>query len=111
MAIHARERELADQLYRGACALPGAVVYAPAEPAARAGIVSLNLGDLSSSELADALDRAGICARGGLHCAPGAHEALGTLRRGAVRLSVGHATTPEEIEQTLRVLREIAREE
>ena len=78
--------------------------------AARAGIVSLNLGDLSSSELADALDRAGICARGGLHCAPGAHEALGTLRRGAVRLSVGHATAPEEIEQTLRVLREIARE-
>lgn len=110
LAIHARERELADQLYRGARALPGAVVYAPAEPAARAGIVSLNLGDLSSSELADALDRAGICARGGLHCAPGAHEALGTLRRGAVRLSVGHATTPEEIEQTLRVLREIARE-
>ena len=44
------------------------------------------------------------------YCAPGAHEALGTLRRGAVRLSVGHATTPEEIEQTLRVLREIARE-
>ena len=39
-----------------------------------------------------------------------AHEALGTLRRGAVRLSVGHATAPEEIEQTLRVLREIARE-
>ena len=26
-----------------------------------------------------------------------------------MRLSVGHATTPEEIEQTLRVLREIAR--
>ena len=36
-----------------------------AEEAARAGIVSFNVGDLSSSQAADALDQRGIAVRGG----------------------------------------------
>ena len=105
--IMMHERELCSALYRGITAMEGAAVYTPSEEAARAGIVSFNMGDLSSSELADALAKRGIAVRGGLHCAPGAHRVLGTLQRGAVRASIGWANTFEEIDGFLRALHEI----
>ena len=106
--ILSHERELASALYEGLSKMDGVTLYSPAEEAARAGIVSFNVGDLSSSQTADALARADIAVRGGLHCAPGAHRFLGTLRRGAVRASVGHANTFEEVDQFLRTLREVS---
>ena len=84
-----------------------ALLYSPRDEAARAGIVSFNLGDMTSSEVADALSRRNIAVRGGLHCAPGAHRILGTLRRGAVRASVGHASTFEEVDFFLAAVQEI----
>lgn len=107
-AIMSHERELTAALYEGLSQFEGVEIYSPAEEAARAGIVSFNLGDFSSSQVADALAQEDIAVRGGLHCAPGAHRVLGTLRRGAVRASVGHANTFEEVEQFLRTLREIS---
>ena len=65
-----REREVTTALYDGLREIAGVEVYAPAEEAARAGIISFNAGDLTSSEAADYLDREGIAVRGGLHCAP-----------------------------------------
>ncbi len=97
--IFMRERELTTALCEAISGIPGATVYVPQHESERAGIVSFNIGDLPSSQAADALDRAGFSVRGGLHCAPGAHMTLGTLRRGAVRASVGHATTFEEIDE------------
>lgn len=106
--ILSHERELTAALYEGLSAMDGVTLYSPAGEAARTGIVSFNLGDLSSSQTADALARADIAVRGGLHCAPGAHRFLGTLRRGAVRASVGHANTFEEVDRFLRTLREVS---
>ena len=107
--IMMHERELTQALYEGLSGIPGAVLYSPAAEAGRAGIVSFNLGDLSSSQVADALAARGIAVRGGLHCAPGAHRFLGTLRRGVVRASVGHANTFEEVDAFLRAVHEIAK--
>lgn len=105
--IMMHERELAQALFEELRRMRGVTVYSPAEEAARAGIVSFNVGDMSSSQAADALARAGIAVRGGLHCAPGAHRFLGTLRRGAVRASVGHANTFSEVDEFLRTVREV----
>lgn len=105
--IMMHERELVSALYDGLSRMRGVTIYSPDEEAARAGIVSFNLGDLSSSETADALSRRGIAVRGGLHCAPGAHRILGTLRRGAVRASIGHASTFDEVERFLLAVHEI----
>ena len=107
--IMMHERELTTQLYEGIKAMPGATVYSPDEESARASIVSFNIGDLSSSELSDALARRKIAVRGGLHCAPGAHSFLGTLRRGAVRASIGHANTHDEVDIFMRAVYEISR--
>lgn len=107
--IMMRERELTSALYQELSKLDGVSIYSPAEEAARAGIVSFNLGDMSSSEAADALARRGIAVRGGLHCAPAAHRWLGTLQRGAVRASVGHASSFEEADYFLRTVHALLR--
>ena len=107
--IMMHERELCTALYEGIKKLPGSMLYSPSEEAARSGIVSFNIGDMASSDVADALARRDIAVRGGLHCAPGAHRYLGTLRRGAVRASVGHANSFEEVDFFLKALHEISR--
>lgn len=106
--IMASERELTQALYEGLAELDGAILYSPAQEAARAGIVSFNIGDLTSSQTADLLARSDIAVRGGLHCAPGTHRVLGTLHRGVVRVSVGHANTLDEVEQFLRTVRKFS---
>ena len=102
--IMMRERELTQALYDAPSVMPGVIVYSPGQESARAGIVSFNAGDLSSAQLADALANRGIAVRGGLHCAPGAHRFLGTLERGAVRASLGHANTFEEVDRFVEAL-------
>ena len=107
--IMTHERELSQALWEGLADMEGVALYSPRKEAERAGIVCFNAGDLSSAQLADALAQRDIAVRGGLHCAPGAHRFLGTLRRGAVRASVGHANTFEEADAFLAAVREILR--
>ena len=103
--IMMHERELTQALHEGLSAMDGVTVYSPAQESGRAGIVSFNVGDHPSAQIADALDRQGIAVRGGLHCAPEAHRFLSTLNRGAVRASVGHANTFDEVEAFLTAVR------
>lgn len=47
----------------------GATVYGPKNPADRGGVVSFNLDEVHSHDLATILDQEGICIRAGHHCA------------------------------------------
>ena len=105
--IMIHERELTGALMEGLRAVPGVTIYSPDEEAARAGIVTFNVGDKSSSQAADALSAKGFAVRGGLHCAPRAHRFLNTLQRGAVRVSVGYANTFEEIDALIDAVKGI----
>jgi selenocysteine lyase/cysteine desulfurase len=107
--IFAQESALTAHLLEGLRAIRGVTVYGHDDPVRAVGTVSFNVSDLSSEVVADRLDGAGIAVRGGLHCAPGAHQWLGTLRRGAVRASVGYANTDEDIEALIRQIAAIAR--
>lgn len=95
--IMMHERELTSALYEDLSHIDGVEIYSPKDESARAGIVCFNAGDFSSSQTADALAAQQIAVRGGLHCAPGAHQFLKTLSRGAVRASVGYANTFDEV--------------
>jgi selenocysteine lyase/cysteine desulfurase len=108
--ISRHEQKLTDHLLRGLLAVPGAVVYGPRDMESRASLVSFNVADYASGVVADALDRMGFAVRGGLHCAPGAHTMQGTLKRGAVRASVGYQNTHDEIERFLAAVRKISLE-
>lgn len=73
------------------------------------GIAAFNIGALSSDRVCDVLDgKYSIAARGGLHCAPLIHKYNGTVKSGAVRMSVGCDNTDAEIERTLEAVNEIA---
>lgn len=100
-ALHARERVLAERLRRGLSGVPRVRVRSPAA-AEGVGIVTVTAEGTEPHELALRLDREhGVLTRAGLHCAPEAHALLGTLESGAVRFSVGWATTEAEVDRAL----------
>ncbi|MBQ3056363.1 MAG: aminotransferase class V-fold PLP-dependent enzyme [Clostridia bacterium] len=82
-------------------ALGGFEIY---EPTAAGAVLLFNKIGMSSTELARILDKAGICTRAGLHCAPLAHQALKTPTGGAVRLSFSAFNTSAEVDVLWRVL-------
>jgi selenocysteine lyase/cysteine desulfurase len=62
--------------------------------------------DLFAAEL----DKRGVVARHGLHCAPEAHRTIGSLDfGGTVRFSPGYFTTEQEIDETLYIVAEIVK--
>ena len=107
-SIRKTESSLTAQLLAGLREMDGVHIYCDLG-APRTAVVSFNVGDHTSGAVADALDQSGFCVRGGLHCAPGIHRSLGTLRRGAVRASLGHKNTAAEVDQFLRAVYAITR--
>ncbi len=107
-AIQAQEAALGEELLRGLLALPGVVVHGPGPGQPRVPVFSLTLPGRDLGEVALGLDRRGICARVGLHCAPAAHRSLGTFAGGGtLRFSPGFFTTPQEIHDTLESMEAI----
>lgn len=72
--------------------------------------VLFNIEGVASEDVSSLLSQKGICTRAGLHCAPLAHKALGTLETGAVRASVSHFNTGEEIDIFLSEVERIAKQ-
>ena len=107
-AIEAREAALTRRFYEAVRAIPGVTVYGDFS-GEHAAIVSLNIRDIDSGEVADALaEDYGVAVRAGAHCAPRLHEALGTRAQGAVRFSFSYFTTEDEIDAAAAALRELA---
>lgn len=76
----------------------------------RVSTIGFNMGGYSSNEIVQKLDKAGICTRGGIHCAILAHEALRTTDTGAVRVSLSYVNTVDEIDVLINTLKEIGEE-
>ena len=73
------------------------------------GVFSFSLKNVQSEEVAALLsERFSIAVRGGLHCAPLAHRALGTEENGLVRASFSHFNKPWEVDRLLYALKKIA---
>jgi cysteine desulfurase / selenocysteine lyase len=109
-AGHAREAALKARLRTGLAAVPGVRLLSPAAPDG-VGIVTFTIGDTDPADAARRLDRDhGVLCRAGLHCAPGSHALLGTLETGALRFSVGWATTGDEADRAVEAVRAVAGE-
>ncbi|MBR3875960.1 MAG: aminotransferase class V-fold PLP-dependent enzyme [Clostridia bacterium] len=74
------------------------------------GVVSFNIGEIQSSSIAAKLDEYGICVRGGLHCAPSIHRKLGTLDRGAVRISFSYLNKMRQVDKAYQAIKNIGEE-
>ncbi len=108
-AIRDHEVRLVRQLIAELEGIPGVVLYGPRSAELRSALVSLNVGDLDPAVVGMHLEQDyGIISRCGFHCAAWAHENIGTLDRGAVRLSVSPFTTEAEIAAAARAIAQIA---
>jgi cysteine desulfurase/selenocysteine lyase len=97
-AVHARETALKLRLRNALAAIPGIRLHSPGAPEG-VGIVTASADGITPAELAARLDREhGVMTRAGLHCAPEQHRLCGTEAAGAVRFSVGWATTEAEVD-------------
>lgn len=110
-AIGDEVRGLAERFERGVRAIEGVRVLGGGGDAGRCGIVALNLGDVDSAAVGDALNAEfGICTRAGAHCAPLMHEALGTEQQGAVRFSFSSFNTLDEVDAGIAAVAALAEE-
>lgn len=86
-------------------------LFGSPEPTQGMPTLALAVSECSSSELALRLKRHGLVVGSGLHCAPLAHQTLGTQDSGLVRLSLGLGQPDEEIDDTIDRLRLALHEE
>ncbi len=108
--IRTREEALAQQFLEGAAKIRNLIVYGPRASAQRVAVVSVRLDEYAPVELSHRLfERGGLMTRSGLHCAPGAHQALNTYPLGTTRFSFGYFNTPEDVDQALAVLSGLAK--
>ena len=109
-AIADYEHDLMYRFYNGVKDIPGVTVYGDFTPGHnRTAVVALNIRDYDSSAVSDELAMGfDIATRPGAHCAPRMHRALGTQEQGAVRFSFSWFNTPEEVEEAIAAVKELA---
>lgn len=72
-------------------------------------VLSFNVKSKKSEETAALLAENGICVRGGLHCAPLAHQKMGTLDIGAVRITPSWFSDEKDAEILVNCIKKIAK--
>jgi selenocysteine lyase/cysteine desulfurase len=107
-AVLNRERSLINCAAKGLKAIPGIIVYDRCGITERAGVLSFNVSGMDAEKVGGLFSDMGIALRSGLHCAPLAHKAAGTLSGGTVRMSVSDFTGKREVDTFLNAAEHIA---
>ncbi len=109
--IRSHEIKLAGMLRQGLKNIPGVRIFGPSSCADGVAVVSFEIDQVDSGNIGFILEEVyGILCRTGLHCAPKAHNCIGTYPRGTIRLSPGYFTTEEDVNYVLKAVKEIAEE-
>ncbi len=100
---------LCKKLYEGLLNIKNTVVYHNGDFTDKIPIISFNFKNEYSEKIANILSHEfNISVRGGYHCAPYAHNFIGTKDIGAVRISPGYRTTNNDIDKLLYALKRIS---
>ncbi|MFO0972569.1 MAG: aminotransferase class V-fold PLP-dependent enzyme [Phycisphaerae bacterium] len=99
-----------ERFLAGVSGLAGLSLYGPRDPRQRVAVFSVRVADLAPAETVAILEAEfGVLARAGIHCAPWAHESLGTAADGGTtRLSFGPFTTAADIDACVAALAAVA---
>ena len=109
--IRAHEVALTQRLIEGLRAIDRVTVYGTGDAERQTATVSFTIEGLAPSEVGLRLDdEHGIMCRIGLHCAPSAHQTIGTFPEGTVRFGMSPFNTLEEIDQAVAAVEELAKE-
>lgn len=132
-SIRLHETQLFDSFVDGLIDVPGIVLYGPLKPEMQVPILSVTFDEALPEGLHHTIGGCGgraipaafesihpqaagtilkedyeIAVRVGLHCAPLAHQALGTFPDGTVRFSLGYFNTTEDVEIAVNAVRKLA---
>ncbi len=109
-ALLGQATALARSFYNAVAGADGVVMYGDYDADIRLPLVTLNIGDMDSADVAMIMaNEFDIAIRPGSHCAPLLHERFGTRRQGAARFSFSHLNTPEEADLAARAVVELSR--
>jgi cysteine desulfurase family protein len=109
-SIREHEDYLCKHLIDGLLNIPSIEVYGFTDISKRTATISLNSTKIDNSELGFILDSEyGITTRTGLHCAPLAHETIGTYPDGTLRFGIGPFNDIKDINYALSALNTIIR--
>jgi cysteine desulfurase/selenocysteine lyase len=101
-----RAMQLRREAWRALSTVDRVTLYGPGENDPAVPVLSFNIDGLPPEMIALWLAERGVAVRAGLHCAPGAHRALGTFDGGGtVRVSFGATNTGADVE---RLVQEVA---
>jgi cysteine desulfurase/selenocysteine lyase len=108
--LQQREMDLVRMFIDGVGTIEGLRYYGPQGVKNRLGVFSVSIEGFEPVELATVLEtHYGILTRAGLHCAPLAHETIGTKALGGTtRLSFGPFLTVQDVKYATDALAEIA---
>lgn len=107
--IRSRASEQIEYLWKELSALKSLKLYGPAPGSNRIGVLSFNIHGWESDDVGNILNHNhGIGVRTGLHCSPMAHQTLGNFPAGAVRVSPGYYTKPEELHALVKAMKTMA---
>lgn len=108
--IYSSELSLIKKAYLGLAKIEGVKLYTPPPvPFVFAPVLSFNIEGISSEKVGEALNKLGIAVRPGLHCAPFAHEVLGTIDGGTVRIAPSVSTAQADIERLLSAVKNVVK--
>lgn len=106
--IHNHELALTKTFLEGLRSITGINIIGKQDIQDRTAVVSITIDGMDPASIAYELESTyHIMTRVGLHCAPRAHQTLGTYPEGTVRFSFGYANTLEEVDMALSALHTI----
>lgn len=109
--IRKHEEELTEYMLNELKKIDKVKIYGTKDSKKQASAISINIGDLDSSEVSYILDQAfDIAVRSGLHCAPLAHKSLGTFEQGTVRFSIGYFNKKKDVDDAITAIKKICEE-
>ena len=104
----ADERKATELLYEGLRSVNGICIVGAPLDRPRTSVISVVSEKRDIADISALLqERWGIETRVGMHCSPSSHMCLGTFPGGMLRFSPGPFTTADEIDLTIRAIREI----
>jgi cysteine desulfurase family protein len=108
--IHNKEKEVVAYALHKLKEVKNIEIYGPQNSEDIVGVISFNIKSIRAEDAVHELDlKYNIMLRAGLHCAPSAHELIGTKEIGSMRIGIGYFNEKEDIDKLVQALNEIQR--
>jgi len=106
--IHKKKKELTEYFLKKLETMEDIIIYGPKDTDYQTSTISIGIKNADLGQISFMLDDDyNIMTRSGLHCAPYAHQTIGTFPEGTLRFSFDIFNTKEEIDYIINSLKKV----